>query len=53
MHLWYDIRQRIEIPGGINMNWIQSVVMGFFSGLAEPMPLSAEAHRGLLSRLMG
>ena len=35
------------------MNWIQSVVMGFFSGLAEPMPLSAEAHRGLLSRLMG
>ena len=35
------------------MNWIQSVVMGFFSGMAEPMPLSAEAHRGLLSRLMG
>ena len=35
------------------MNWIQSVVMGFFSGIAEPMPLSAEAHRGLLSRLMG
>ena len=35
------------------MNWIQSVVMGFFSGLAEPMPLSADAHRGLLSRMMG
>ena len=35
------------------MNWRQSVVMGFFSGLAEPMPLSAEAHRGLLSRLLG
>lgn len=35
------------------MNWIQSVVMGFFSGLAEPMPLSAEAHRGLLGRLLG
>lgn len=35
------------------MNWIQSVVMGFFSGLAEPMPLSAEAHRGLLSKLLG
>ena len=35
------------------MNLIQSVVMGFFSGLAEPMSLSAEAHRGLLSRLMG
>ena len=35
------------------MNWIQSALMGFVSGLAEPMPLSAEAHRGLMSRLMG
>lgn len=35
------------------MNWIESLTMGFFSGLSEPMPLSAEAHRGLLSRLMG
>ena len=34
------------------MNWIQSALMGFVSGLAEPMPLSAEAHRGLMSRLM-
>lgn len=30
------------------MNWLQSVMMGFTSGLCEPMPLSAEAHRGLL-----
>ncbi|MBQ8354461.1 MAG: hypothetical protein IJY40_02385 [Oscillospiraceae bacterium] len=35
------------------MNWIQSALMGFVSGISEPMPLSAEAHRGLMSRLMG
>lgn len=35
------------------MNWIQSAMMGLISGLSEPMPLSAEAHRGLLSRMMG
>ena len=30
------------------MNWLQSVMMGFVSGLCEPMPISAEAHRSLL-----
>ena len=35
------------------MNWIESLIMGFVSGLCEPMPLSAEAHRGLLGRLTG
>ena len=35
------------------MNWIQSIMMGLLSGLSEPMPMSAEAHRGLLSRMMG
>lgn len=35
------------------MNWIESLMMGFISGLSEPMPLSAEAHRGLLGRMMG
>lgn len=35
------------------MNWIQSAMMGFVSGISELMPLSAEAHRGLLCRLMG
>lgn len=30
------------------MNWLQSVMMGFVSGLSEPMPVSAEAHRSLL-----
>ena len=34
------------------MNWIQSALMGFVSGLSEPMPLSAEAHRGLMSTLL-
>ena len=28
-------------------------MMGLLSGLSEPMPMSAEAHRGLLSRMMG
>lgn len=35
------------------MNWIQSVMMGFVSGLCEPSPVSAEAHRGLLRHLFG
>ena len=35
------------------MNWIESLMMGFVSGISEPMPLSAEAHRGLLGRMMG
>ena len=35
------------------MNWIQSVMMGFISGLCEPSPVSAEAHRGLLRHLFG
>lgn len=30
------------------MNWLRSVMMGFVSGLCEPMPVSAEAHRSLL-----
>lgn len=37
----------------MNMNWIQSAVMGFVSGLCEPLPLSAEAHRGLLRNFFG
>lgn len=35
------------------MNWIQSAVMGFFSGFCELLPMSAEAHRGMLRYLMG
>ena len=35
------------------MNWIQSVILGFTSGFCEPLPLSAEAHRGMLRHMMG
>ena len=35
------------------MNWLQSVIMGLVSGLCEPMPISAEAHRSLLERFFG
>lgn len=35
------------------MNWIQSLLVGLISGLTEPMPLSAEAHRGLLRHFFG
>lgn len=35
------------------MNWLQRVMMGFVSGLCEPMPLSAEAHRGLMRYFFG
>ena len=35
------------------MNWLQSMMMGMVSGLCEPMPISAEAHRSLLLRFFG
>lgn len=35
------------------MNWLQSIMMGLISGLCEPMPVSAEAHRGLLANFFG
>ncbi len=35
------------------MNWIQSLMSGFITGLSEPMPLSADAHRGLLRHFFG
>lgn len=37
----------------MNLSWLQSAMMGFVSGLSEPLPLSAEAHRGLLRTMMG
>lgn len=37
----------------MNQKWIHSAVVGFLSGFCEPMPLSADAHRGLLNRLFG
>lgn len=37
----------------MNLSWLQSVMMGFVSGLSEPLPLSAEAHRGILRQFFG
>lgn len=37
----------------MNLNMLQSLVMGFISGLAEMLPISAEANRGLLRSLFG
>lgn len=35
------------------MNWIQSAMMGFVSGVCGPLPLSVDAHRALLLRFFG
>lgn len=35
------------------MDWIKNVILGFISGFCEPLPLSAEAHRGMLYHIMG
>lgn len=37
----------------MNTSWFQSLVMGFVSGLAELLPISAEAHQGILCTLLG
>lgn len=37
----------------MNLNWLQSAIMGFVSGLSEPLPLSGDANRGLLRQLFG
>ena len=37
----------------MNLNLIQSIVIGFVSGLAEMLPVSAEAHRALLYTFFG
>lgn len=37
----------------MNLNWIQSVVFGFFSGLTEILPVSARAHSLLLLKIFG
>lgn len=37
----------------MKISWLQSAVLGFVSGLSEPLPMSAEAHRAVLSRFFG
>ena len=37
----------------MELNWFQSILLGFFSGLAEILPVSAEAHRLVLLHFFG
>lgn len=37
----------------MDISWLQSAMLGFVSGLSEPLPLSAEAHRTVLARFFG
>lgn len=37
----------------MKISWLQSAILGFVSGLSEPLPLSAEAHRAVLARFFG
>lgn len=35
------------------MNWFQSLLIGFFSGIADILPVSAQAHKAVLLTLFG
>ena len=35
------------------MNWFQSLIIGFFSGIADILPVSAQAHKAVLMTLFG
>ena len=35
------------------MNWFQSLIVGFFSGIADILPVSAQAHKAVLLTLFG
>ena len=37
----------------MGLNWIESIFYGFFAGLADILPVSAQAHRMLLGTLLG
>ncbi len=37
----------------MNINWLESLLYGFVSGLAEFLPISAHAHQAIMSRLLG
>lgn len=37
----------------MNLNWLESIILGFVSGLAEFLPVSAEAHRIVLLKVFG
>lgn len=38
---------------GVNLNLLESILYGFVSGLAEILPVSGPAHRGLMLQLLG
>ena len=35
------------------MNWFESLIFGFFSGLSDVLPVSAQAHKTILLKLFG
>lgn len=35
------------------MNWFESLIIGFFSGMADILPVSAQAHKAVLMTLFG
>ncbi len=37
----------------MELSWLQSLIMGLISGIAEVLPVSAEAHRLLLLKMFG
>ena len=37
----------------MDISWLQSTMLGFVSGLSEPLPVPAEAHRTVLARFFG
>lgn len=37
----------------MKLSWLQSAMMGFVSGLSEPLPVSPEAHRAILGKFFG
>lgn len=38
---------------GVELSWLQSLIMGLFSGLTDILPVSAQAHQTLLLKLFG
>lgn len=37
----------------MNLNWLESIIYGLFSGLADILPVSAQAHKTLLLKVFG
>lgn len=38
---------------GLELSWLQSIIIGLISGIAEVLPVSARAHRLLLLKMFG